>query len=400
LTAAAVRTLRTPGKYLDGHGLVLLVVSAEKRYWTFRFKHDGRGRTMSLGNADVLSLADARRLHTEARGLLARGIDPLAQRQEARAEKRSTVSFAEAAAAYLTAHRAGWHSRTAEHWRTNLDRHVLPVFGAKPINAINVNDVLRCLTPLWDTKPVIAVSLRSRIELILDYARVRGWRPSDMANVATWRGNLRMLLSPPAKVHKVEHHPALDWRQVPALMAQLGPGTDETGTPALCLRFLILTATRSGEARGARWSEIDLATALWTVPAARMKAQRDHRVPLSDAALNVLRRLAAVRTGDLVFFGQRAGREVGDRSLKWVLNRLGHGHVTVHGFRSSFRDWCAETGKPSDVAEMALAHVVGSRVARAYQRSDLIDARRLIMQQWSEYLMRPPAEVVPLRVVG
>jgi integrase len=259
-----------------------------------------------------------------------------------------------------------------------------------------VDDVLRALTPLWTSKTPMAKIVRSRIELVLDFARARGWRPVDAVNVATWRGNLRMLLPPPAKVHRVAHHAALPWSEAPALTASL---SSETGIAARCLAFLILTATRSGEARGARWHEIDTAQKLWVIPAQRMKAGREHRVPLSEPAMAILTELGELRTGDLVFFGAKRGGVIGDTTLQTLLGRLGHS-VTVHGMRSTFRDWCADTGKPGDLAEVALAHVVGSAVARAYQRSDLLDARRDLMDAWAQFLTAPPAVVLPFQAAG
>jgi integrase len=395
LTTAVVKALRTPGKYLDGHGLALHIAPHGGRYWMFRFKQDGRERTMSLGSADVVSLQDARKLHTEARALLAKGIDPLAVREQAKAEKAATVSFSDAAAAYIAAHRLAWRGRGESHWRQSLAMHVLPVFGAKPVGAVTVDDVLKALAPIWTTKTPMARIVRSRIELVLDFARARGWRQGE--NVATWRGNLRMLLPPPAKVHRVAHHPALDWREAPAFMARLAP---ETSMAAKCLSLLILTATRAGEARGARWSEIDMGQTLWTIPASRMKASKEHRLPLSAPAMALLAELASLRTGDLVFEGAGRGCEVSNTTLQAVAGRLGYPCVTVHGMRSCFRDWAAERGTPFEVAEAALAHVSGNPVVQAYRRSDLLDARRGLMQQWGEFLTRPPAEVIPLRQAG
>jgi integrase len=391
LTGAIVRTLCSPGKYLDGHGLSLHVVTPEKRYWMFRFKLDGRERTMSLGAADVVSLADARKLHTEARAMLAKGVDPLAEREQAKGEKAATVSFGEAAEAYIVAHRSAWRGRGESHWRQSLAMHVLPVFGAKTVGRVTVDDVLKALTPVWTEKTPMAKIVRSRIELVLDFAKARGWRSGE--NVATWRGNLAMLLPSPAKVHRIEHHPALPWREAPALLVALA---GDSSIAARCLQFLILTAVRSGEARAAAWSELDLERGLWIIPAARMKAGQEHRVPLSEAALAILWELAALRTGDLVFFGLRPTRPMPDTALKHVLQRLGHGHITVHGMRSCFRDWCADTGKPGDLADMSLAHTVGSAVERAYRRSDVLDRRRVLMAEWADFLTKPPATVIKL----
>jgi integrase len=389
LTSAFVRATREPGRYLDGNGLVLHVAAPTRRYFVFRYKRGNRERSMALGNADLITLAEARRLRDEARVMLARGIDPLDARQKEKVKSRPAVSFADAVDRYIAAHKAGWRGRTEEHWSGTLADHVVPVFGHKAVADVSVDDVLRCLTPLWATKTVTAKIMRSRIELVLDYARARGWR--DAPNVATWRGNLRSLLPPPSRVHTARHLAALDWHEVPALFDRLR-ADDSMG--ARCLSFLILTATRSGEARGCRWDELDMEQKVWTIPASRMKAGKEHRVPLCEASLSILSALDEVRTGDLVFFGHVRGNPLRGATLKAVLRRHDHDAVTVHGFRSTFRDWAADTGRPSDLAEAALAHVVGNAVARAYQRSDLLDARRQLMDAWAAFLTRPAAEVI------
>jgi integrase len=397
LTARQVADLRTKGRYGDGDGLMLDVRSPTHRYWTYRYMIGGRARSMTFGSADRVSLTEARRKAAQARGKVKTGIDPLAEKDRlkaaAAAEAVRRVSFREAAEACIMAHKAGWRSRSEQTWHRSLASHAYPVLGHKPIDAVTVEDVLRVLQPIWVARTVTATAVRSRIELVLDYARARGWRSGE--NVATWRGNLRSLLPPPAKVHRIEHHAALDWREAPALLASIPA---DGSMAQRCLRFLVLTAVRSGEARGCRWDEIDLDERLWTLPAERMKAAREHRVPLSGPAIDLLRELAALRCGDLVFIGRRPRGMLADVTLKDVLRRLGHDDITVHGFRSTFRDFCADTGKPGDVAEMALAHTVGSQVARAYQRSDLLEQRRVLMQQWAAFLTRPIAEVIRLAV--
>jgi integrase len=392
LTASAVRGLRSRGRYSDGDGLALSVTAPDKRYWTFRYQRQGRERAMTFGNADKVSLAGARARAAQARALLVRDIDPLEAKQRDKAEKAARVSFTEAVETYVEAHQASWRGYHAtERWRQSLADYAEPVFGRKPIGEVSVEDVLRSLKPIWTTKTATASRVRSRIELVLDYAKARGWRQGE--NPAVWRGNLRMLLPPTARVHRVEHRAALAWQQAPALMTALSAETDMASR---CLAFLTLTATRSAEARGARWSEIDLDETLWIIPAARTKTSKEHRVPLSPTALAILHALAALRTCDLVFFG-RQGLPLADTTLKLALRRAGHGDVTVHGMRSTFRNWCADTGKQGDLAEAALAHVVGNAVVRAYQRSDLMERRRVLMEQWAAFLTQPPAVVVPLR---
>jgi integrase len=383
LTAALLRGLRTPGKYGDGAGLLLHVVAPDRRYWMFRFERAGRERTMSLGNADLMSLADAREAHRAARVLLDQGVDPLAQREQVKAE-RSVVTFSKAADAYIDAHKAGWRWRNGEqHWRASVAQYAAPFFGAKPVADVTVEDILRALTPIWTTRSMTAARMRSRLELILDYAKARGWRSGD--NPATWRGNLRSLLPPRTKVHTIEHRAALPWREAPALFASLRAAEDGMG--ALALAFLMLTAARSREVTGCRWEEIDLEQRLWTIPASRTKGHREHRVPLSEPAMDILRHLAGLRTEEpLVFFSAKPGAPLADTTLAAALKRRGQDAITIHGFRSTFRDWAADTGKSGDVAEAALAHVIGNQVARAYQRSDLLDQRRGLMDAWATFL--------------
>jgi integrase len=394
LTAAQART-RSPGKYRDGHGLLLHVVSAEKRYWVFRYQRDGRERAMSLGSADVVSLAEARRLHTEARALLAKGVDPLTERSRAKAERANRVTFAQAAEAYVEAHKAGWRGRGESNWRQTLADHVAPAFGHKPVHDVDVDDVLRALSPIWLAKTPTAALVRSRIELVLSYAKARGWR--DGENPALWRDNLAHLLAKPSKIHRVEHHAALPWAEAPALMATL---TADNTMAARSLAFLMLTAARSGEARMATWPEIELDYRVWIVPPERMKAGKQHTVPLSSATLGIVREVALLRRCDLVFEGHTRGRPLRDLTLTATLRKLGYSSCSVHGMRSCFRDWCADTGKQADLAEMSLAHVIGSQVERSYRRSDVLEQRRVLMQQWADYLTRAPAEVIPLRQAG
>jgi integrase len=305
------------------------------------------------------------------------------------------VSFAEAAAAYIEAHRSGWRGlRSVEQWRNMLRDYVAPIFGNKPVAEIDREDVLRSLQPIWVEKSVTASVLRGRLELVLDYAIARGWRQA--ANPAVWRSGLKMLLPAKAKVHTTVHRAALPWQEALGLMARLGC---DSSMAARALAFLTLTATRSSEARGCRWPEINFEQQVWTIPASRMKTHKEHRVPLSAPAMAILRELQATRTGELVFLGRSRGRPLVDTTLRDLMQKL-HPGVTVHGLRSTFRDWAADTGQPGELAESALAHVTGSAVERAYRRSDLLDARRVLMEQWAQFLTREPAQVVPLRATG
>jgi integrase len=403
LTAASVRGLKEPGRHADGHGLDLIVDKAGRRYWTYRYQQNGRSRTMSLGSADAIGLAEARARHAEARAQVLKGSDPLAAREQARAAAqeaagatRRVPTLSDCAEAYVAAHGAGWRGpRVADQWRHSLRDHVFPRLGNKPVGTLTTDDLLAVLEPIWKRLPQTAAKVRSRIENLLDYATARGWRSGP--NPALWRGGLKTLLPSTEKVRATQHYAALPWQEAPALLAKLDAVNTMSGR---ALAFMIHTAVRSGEVRGARWDEIDLDAATWTLPASRMKAGKEHRVALSGAALAILASLHAVRTEEPRVFLGKGGRPMADVTLKDVLRRIGYGHVTVHGMRSTFRDWCADTGQSSDAAEAALAHVAGSAVVRAYQRSDLLDQRRPLMEAWASYLLRAPAEVIPLRAAG
>jgi integrase len=419
LTAAKVRTAG-PGKYGDGNGLQLVVTASGARSWSFRFMRQGKAREMGLGRADAagedgLSLAKARDKAAALHRLVADGIDPLAQRdadlaaeaarkaaEQAAAAKRKT--FKEAAEAFIGSHEAGW--RNAKHrqqWQNTLDTYADPVIGKVPVADIGTEQVLQVLTPLWTTKPETASRLRQRIERVLDYSRVRNWRAGE--NPARWRGHLDHLLPARGKVAKVVHHAALPWRDIPGFMTNL---RRQDGVSPRALELLILTATRTSETLNATWGEIDLDAAVWTIPAARMKAGREHRVPLSDAAMAVLRGMAPLRNpgrGDWVFPGERQGRPLSNMSLLMVLRRMGRGDVTTHGFRSSFRDWTAErTSVQREVAEAALAHTLEDKVEAAYRRGDLFDKRTRLMADWAAYCAKGAAKaeenVVRLAAAG
>jgi integrase len=404
LTAALVRRQRTPGKYGDGRGLWLQIITPERRSWLFRYTLAGRERYMGLGSAQDVSLAEARDAAESARRLIRDGVDPIEHRRASRKvaieARERTVTFAQAAAHYIAANEAGWRNpQNQNQWRSSIRRYALPVIGDLPCGAIGTSHVLKILEPIWRSKPETAGRVRGRLETVLSYATVRGWREGP--NPAVWRGHLQLMLPAKAKVHEVKHHAALDWREMPAFMAQLrGRATEHGGMGARALAFAILTAARSGEVRGARWGEIDLERATWTIPAARMKGAREHRVPLAVPALAILIELATLMDpSGLVFHGQRHGTLMSDVTLTAVLRRMGRGDLTAHGFRSSFRDWAAETtAHPNHVVELALAHAIGNKVEAAYRRGDLFEKRAALMADWAAYLSRPRAEVVALRV--
>jgi integrase len=392
LTAAKVRGLKTQGRYLDGDGLSLIVDQAGRRYWAYRYQRAHRSRTMSLGNADEITLAEARQRHVDARALLLRDQDPLDQRQASRASQAAARgrSFTQASEAYIEAHRAAWRGpRLEDQWRNALRDYAGPL-APMPVGDIGAEDVLAVLRVIWAAKPETASRLRSRIAAILDYATARGWRTGP--NPALWRGGLKSLLPATAKLHTTTHYKALAWAQAAGFVAKL-QGIESM--QAWALQLLILTAVRSGEVRGMRWSEVDRDAATWTVPAARMKTGQEHRVPLSPPALALLARMDAIRSGDVVFPG-RSGGVLADFMLLRVIRELDYKDITVHGFRSTFRDWCAENGKPADAAEAALAHMPG-KIERAYQRSDLLEQRRTLMAAWARFLLPTEAVVVPLQ---
>lgn len=401
LTDIAIRAAKAKGLYPDGHGLYLQVAAAGTKSWIYRFKRDGRSRDMGLGPLRDVSLAVARRKAQRCRQQLLDGIHPLEARRTGRAQARldaaKAMSFDQCRDAYIAAHQSGWHNaKHRQQWTNTLAAYASPVIGKLPVAAIDTGLVVKVLEPIWTTKTETATRVRGRIERILAWATTREYRIGD--NPARWRGHLDQLLPTRSKVRKVKHHAALAYAEVPAFMAGL---RSHDTVAAAALEFAILTATRAGEALGARWDEIDFNTGVWSIPTDRMKADREHRVPLDDSALAVLRKMSAVRRGDLVFPGVKRDKPLSNMAMAMLLRRMGHGNVTVHGFRSSFRDWAAETTAfPNHVVEMALAHAVGDKVESAYRRGDLFDKRRRLMRDWDRYCTSKPAAVgvvVPLR---
>jgi integrase len=389
LSAMAVANAKTPGLYGDGGGLYLQVSTNGSKSWIFRFKLGGRTRYMGLGSLRTISLVKAREVASNCRELRLQGIDPIVQRQGARAAARldaaKTMTFDECRNAYIAAHQAGW--RNAKHrsqWVNTLDTYASPVFGKLAVQAIDVTLVTQVLEPIWSTKPETASRLRGRIERVLDWAKARGFRAGE--NPARWRGHLDQLLPARSKVHNVRHHAALPFSELPPFMAML---RERAAVAARALEFAILTAARTGEVIGVTWDEIDLGSRTWTVPANRMKGHREHRVPLSDRAVALLEEMQGTRSNKFVF-SRHGGKPLSNMALLMMLRRMGRSDVTAHGFRSSFRTWAAErTGFPREVVEAALAHVIGNKVEAAYQRGDLLDKRRELMAEWGEYCANP-----------
>jgi integrase len=396
----AVSRASEPGYYNDGAGLYLQVSKAGTKSWIFRFRMGGKQREMGLGALHTVSLAQAREKAKGCRASLLEGIDPLEARNavklEAALDRAKTVTFDHCAKEYIAAHRGGWKNKKhAAQWESTIATYASPLIGGLPVAAIDTALVVKVLQPIWQAKTETATRLRSRIENILDWATVSKFRTGE--NPARWRGHLDNLLADPNKVTRVAHHAALPWQEVGSFMAEL---RQREGIAARAVEFGILTAARSGEIRGARWDEIDEDAAVWTVPAARMKAGREHRVPLSTAALELLR--SQPRLGEHIFPGQRGDVPLSDMSLTAVLRRMDRQDITVHGFRSTFRDWCAESvgnSFPREICEHALAHSLPDKVEAAYRRGDLIEKRKVLMQVWADYCSRPvvSASVAQLR---
>lgn len=406
LTALSVaRAVGKPGMYADGGGLYLQVTEGGAS-WIYRYMLKGRAREMGLGPLALYGLKDARMKALDARRLCHEGVDPIEARHSARAEAKLAVAkattFKQCAEAYIGAHRAGWrNAKHAAQWEATLATYAEPIIGELSVQAIDTALVMKVLeqkvrdgrnkrdAPLWTAKPETAGRLRGRIESILDWATVRGYR--DGENPARWRGHLDKLLPARAKVRKVEHHAALPYGDLPDFMTRL---RDQEGVAARALEFAILTAARTGEVIGARWREIDLSGKVWTVPADRMKAGKDHRVPLTPRAITILVEMKPLIDLDdqsggpeaFVFPGSKRGQPLSNMAFLMLLRRMKRDDLTAHGFRSTFRDWAAErTDFPSEVAEMALAHAISSKVEQAYRRGDLFERRRDMMAAWSRY---------------
>lgn len=376
LSARTVATLTQPGRHSDGGGLYLNITPSGARSWVFMWKADGKRREMGLGALRDVPLAKARERAAEARQKLTNGLDPIA----ARDNKPQVMTFGEAADALIESMSFSW--RNGKHraqWKMTLTVYCEPL-RAKPVTAVGTEDVLKVLQPLWTTKPETASRLRGRMERVFDFARARGQGSGE--NPARWRGHLDAVLPKRARLTR-GHHKAMPFDEVPAFMTAL---RERDGIAARALEFAILTAARSGEVMGARWVEFDLEARVWTVPAARMKAGREHRVPLSARAIEILKEMEQKRLSDLVFPGTKPGRPLSVMALEMVLRRMKL-DVTVHGFRSAFRDWAGErTHFPREIAEAALAHLVGDAVERAYRRGDALEKRRELMDAWASFL--------------
>jgi integrase len=383
LSNLKVERAKRPGMYADGGSLYLRVAEGGSKQWIFRYTVNGRNRDMGLGPVHTLTLAEARERATEARKLRLDGIDPIANKRARvaalRAADAKAKTFADCVKGFIEDNESSWTSvKHRRQWETSLIKYAYPILGSLPVAAIDTPLVLRVLKPIWDAKRETASRLRGRIENVLGWATVHHYRSGD--NPARWNGLLEHAL--PAVV-KGDHHAALPYTQVASFMQAL---RKDTGIVARALEFITLTAVRLGEATGATWDEIDLEAKTWTIPASRMKADQEHRVPLSDAAISVLKTVREIRQSDYVFAGFKPGRPIGGDALRELIKKLAGADVTVHGLRSTFRDWAAEqTNVQREVAEVALAHAIPDAVEAAYRRGDLFDKRRKLMDAWAAY---------------
>lgn len=398
LSATFVQNVSTPGKYHDGKGLGLFlrVDVSGKKFWIQRITIGGKRRELGLGSPPVVSLAMAREQAMDSKRAIRAGRDPVAEKRRA----RQSLNFKEAMEKYLTVKLAEFRNeKHRKQWRATLDTYAVPVIGAMPVEAIEPSDILRVLQPIWTDKTETASRLRGRIEAVLSWATVAGYRRGD--NPARWKGNLSEMLPKPSKIAKGSNFAALPLADAPRWWSDLSAAE---GMAARALQFTCLTASRSGEVRGMTWDEVDLETGLWTIPAARMKTGREHREPLTTAALEILQGLPRLNASPYVFYAPQGGM-LSDMALSAVMRRLhakaektGRGYfdprsgrpAVPHGLRSTFRDWAAERGVDHVLAELALAHSVGSEVERAYRRTDLLDRRRAVMADWAAFLSGKP----------
>jgi len=397
LNTKQIENLSEPGTYEDGDGLRLVVKASGKKSWVLRFQLAGKRREMGLGGFPDVKLKDARSEAVIQRQLLQKKIDPLAEREATRlalakavlTEQAKAITFKSVALDYIAAHRSGWkNAKHAQQWENTLTTYAYPVLENLSAKEVTTEHVLKVLTPIWQVKPETASRVRNRMEMVLDAAKVRGLREGE--NPARWRGHLDKLLPPRSKVKTVVHHPALPWVEMPAFMKEISKH-DELSYKAM--QMTILTACRTNEVLGATWDEFDLEKRVWKIPPHRMKAAKEHRVPLSQAALDLLNGLIRMRGNSHVFPGAREGKHLSNMSMLMGLRRMGRTDLTMHGFRSTFRDWAAEsTQYPREVCELALAHVRQDKVEAAYFRGDLFEKRQAMMSDWAAFVTQPSGE--------
>ena len=393
LSALTISKMSKPGVYGDGAGLYIRVTESGSKHWIHRFTLSGKAHWMGLGPYPEITLEKARQATLDARRLGLEGINPITERDAEKARKHGAITFQECADQYIASHRSGWKNpKHIDQWTNTIATYCGPIIGKLPVNEVTVGLIMRVLDPIWATKAETASRLRGRIESILDWATVRGYRTGD--NPARWKGQLDHLLPKASRVKRITHHAALAYAEMGEFMGKLH---QQAGNGAKALEFAILTACRSGEVRLATWEEINLKDRVWIIPAERMKAGKEHRIPLSDAAIAVLKQMD--QSTNLIFPGRSEGRPLSDMSLTAVLRRMNRGDLTAHGFRSTFRDWASEsTAYPRDVAEMALAHAIGDKVEAAYRRGDLFTKRTRMMEDWARFCNQTQSgAVLPLK---
>ena len=386
LSSRRVDTERKQGRYADGGGLYLQVSPQGTKSWLFRFTLGGKARQMGLGAIQTISLREARNAALKCRKLLHEGVDPIEERKRERSSKRiqdeTAKTFKECAEAFINSHKTGWrNAKHAAQWTSTLETYAYPVIGSLPVQDVDVSLIMNVLEPIWQEKTETASRVRGRIENIIDWATVANYRKGE--NPARWKGHLEIMLPAKSAVSKVKHHEALPYDEVGAFMGELEL---RDGVSARGLEFQILTAARTGEVMMSTWAEIDLDKAIWTIPADRMKGGKEHRVPLPEKAVTLLRGMQDTAVSEFVFPGAQSNRPLSNMAFLQLIKRMGKGELTAHGFRSTFRDWAAErTSYPREVAEMALAHTIGDKVEAAYRRGDLFDKRRKIMEAWAMF---------------
>jgi integrase len=409
LSAAKVRSVKKPGYYLDGRGLYLQVRGETSKSWLLKYSIDKRPRAMGLGSAFDFSLAEAREQRDELRKLIKRGVDPLdqkaADKQAKKVEAAKAITFRAAAERLIASKRHGWkNAKHASQWAATLETYAFPVIGDLPVQAVDTGLVMKILDPIWSTKTETASRVRGRIESVINSAKAYGEYIGE--NPARWKGNLDATLAKTSDVASVKNQAALAYAELPAFLQDL---RKREGIAAAALEFQILTASRPGNAMGARWSEFDIDAAVWTVAGENMKGKKQHKVPLSAAALDVLARMEKISVGEFVFFGGDGDKPLSDAATGALIDRMNETNekagrakwsdpqsgkaIVPHGFRSTFRTWAGDkTNFPREVVEKALAHLVGDETERAYDRGNLFEKRRLLMDAWASFATSDPAQ--------
>lgn len=384
LTAKKVISLKSPGYFSDGGGLYLQVSISLSKSWLFIYKRAGKKFEVGLGGLETRSLAEAREKAQEYQKLLASGVNPLTekrnQEQKQLLANAATMSFKECADAYINIHKHGLKNKKhIQQWENTIAQYCYPLIGQLSVADIDTALVVKCLEPIWITKNETASRLRGRMEQVLSWATVSKYRTGD--NPARWRSHLDKLLPKPSKVQNTKHHPALPYGEIAAFMKQL---QQQDGIAAKCMQFTILSVARTNESIGATWDEIDLDAKLWMIPSDRMKAKKEHRVPLSDKCVDLLNEMQSFKVNDFVFPGQ--GKGLSNMAMLKLLDRMERKDITVHGFRSTFRDWAAETtAYPGETVEMCLAHTIKNQAEAAYRRGDLLEKRLCLMNDWARF---------------